>query len=323
MSEHHDHVYGQDLPKAGEARTHWVIALTAVMMAVEIAAGLAFGSMALLADGLHMASHAAALSIAAFAYGYARRRARDPSFSFGTGKVNSLAGYTSAVILVMFALLMVWESVERMFAPVPIDFDDAIFVAIAGLVVNAVSALILGRQDHGHDHGHAHEREHEHEGPHEDQNLRAAYLHVIADALTSVLAIGALLGGRFLNAVWLDPAMGLVGAALVSKWAWGLVRDTSAVLLDRQASESQLDTVRAAIAAECEGEVTDLHLWALAPGRYALIASVETGCPPSPSRLEALLPADLQVVHATFEVNASSPREVDTVPRDGLDLPRG
>lgn len=303
MAAYQDHVYGQDVKRSGERRTWWVIGLTLVMMSVEITAGLAFGSMALLADGLHMASHAAALSIAVLAYWYARRRARDRSFSFGTGKVNSLAGYTSAIILVLFALLMVWESIERMLAPVPIDFDEAIFVAIAGLVVNAVSAVLLGLPGHEHSHDHTHDHQHVESHHQEDQNLRAAYLHVIADALTSVLAIGALLGGRFLNAVWLDPAIGIVGAGLVARWSWGLIRDTSGVLLDRQASDERLETVRAAIAAECTGEITDLHLWAIAPGCYALIASVDSGEPPSPESLKARLPDDLKVVHATVEVN--------------------
>jgi cation diffusion facilitator family transporter len=197
----HEHVFGQDQVKAGERRTLLVVVLTAAMMAVEIAAGLAFGSMALLADGLHMASHATALSISVFAYVYARRLAGHPRYSFGTGKVNALAGFASAVLLVIFAAAMAWESVDRLINPIPIALNQALVVATAGLLVNGVSAWVLaspGHHDHGH-HGHRH-----------DHNLRAAYLHVLADALTSVLAIGALLAARLFDAVWLDTR----------RWAW-------------------------------------------------------------------------------------------------------
>jgi cation diffusion facilitator family transporter len=200
---HHQHVFGQDRVRAGERRTLLVVMLTATMMVVEIAAGLAFGSMALLADGLHMASHATALGISVFAYVYARRLAGDPRYSFGTGKVNPLAGFASAVLLVIFAAAMAWESIARLIHPIPIALDQALVVAAAGLLVNGASALILagpGRHDHGHPH-------HRH-----DHNLRAAYLHVLADALTSLLAIVALLAAKLFGAIWLDPVMGVVGA---------------------------------------------------------------------------------------------------------------
>ncbi len=286
----HQHVFGEDRRKAGESRTQVVIALTAVTMVVEIAAGIAFGSMALLADGLHMASHATALAVTAFAYAFARRHAADPAFSFGTGKVNPLAGYTSAVLLVLFALLMVVESVQRFLAPVDIHFDQAIAVAVLGLVVNGLSVLILdaGR---GHDH------------EHHDHNLRAAYLHVLADAVTSLLAIVALLAGKLAGAVWLDPAMGVVGAALVARWSWSLLCDTSRVLLDRQAPAAVLARLEQALVAAAEITVEDLHLWSVAPGRWVAVVAVTATAPVTPAELARAVPADLGIVHATFEIH--------------------
>ena len=213
----HDHIFGQDQMKSGEQRTLIVIAITATMMVFEIGAGLAFGSMALLADGLHMGSHTVALGITAFAYFYARKHAHDRRFSYGTGKVNALAGFSSAILLAVFALAMVWESVNRFFNPVEIIFNQAIAVAVIGLVVNALSVLILGHNDHEKDH---HLSQHSHS--HSDHNLRAAYLHVLADALTSLLAIFALSAGKFFGLIWMDPLMGVVGAVLVSRWSWSL-----------------------------------------------------------------------------------------------------
>jgi len=217
----HEHHFDQHLPKSGESRTRWVVSMTAGMMVVEIAAGLMFGSMALLADGLHMASHTAALGLSIFAYVFARRRAHDPRFSFGTGKLNSLAGFASAIVLALFALLMVVESVGRFMNPVSIAYNEAIFVAFLGLVVNGISVVILrDRSDH-HNVGESH---------HHDHNLLAAYLHVLADALTSLLAIAALLAAKYLGLEWMDPAMGIVGGILVARWSWGLLRGTSMVL---------------------------------------------------------------------------------------------
>ena len=250
----HDHSFGQDRKKPGEARTVVVIAITAAMMVVEIMAGIAFGSMALLADGLHMASHAVALGISAFAYIYARRHAHDERYSFGTGKVNALGGFTGAVLLAVFAAMMACESVVRFIHPVNIAFNQAIFVAFLGLVVNGLSVFILG---HSHESGHHHDGpEHEDEDAcaieradhhHHDHNLRAAYFHVLADALTSLLAIFALLVGKYYGLIWMDPLMGIVGAALVAKWSLGLLRTTSSVLLDRQASEDIGNTIRETI----------------------------------------------------------------------------
>lgn len=297
----HDHTFGQHERKPGEVRTLVVVLLTAVTMVVEIVAGIVYGSMALLADGLHMASHATALAIAMVAYVYARRFARDERFAFGTGKVNSLAGYTGAILLAMFALLMAWESVERLVQPVPIAFNQALLVAVLGLLVNGLSVWILGI-DAGHTHDHHNEDEDHHDDHHDhDHNLRSAYLHVLADALTSVLAIVALLAGKYLGWNWLDPMMGIVGALLVARWSLGLLRATSRVLLDRQGAEQ----LRAAIRQSIENlgdEIVDLHLWAIAPGRYSLVVSVVSGQPRPSGEYHEALPADPRLAHVTVEV---------------------
>jgi len=289
----HEHHFGQAEPQAGETRTRLVVILTAVTMAIEIVAGLVFGSMALLADGLHMASHASALGLAWIAYVYARRHAHDTGFSFGTGKVNTLAGYTSAVVLALFALTMAGESIHRFIEPVPIAFDRAIVVAILGLVVNGVSVFILqGRNDHnGHDHGH-----------HHDHNLRAAHLHVLADTLTSVLAIVALLAAKFYGAVWMDPAMGVVGGGLVAVWAWGLARDTGAVLLDRQAPVEATAAITKSIQSGGRFRVVDLHLWSIGPGYRAAIVSVVSSDPCSREDIAMLVPDNLGIAHLTIEI---------------------
>jgi len=311
----HDHSFGQDFKRPGERKTQLVIAITAAMMVVEIVAGVLFGSMALLADGLHMASHAAALTINAFAYVYARRHARDAAYSFGTGKINTLGGFTGAVLLAGFALVMVAESVERLAVPLPIAFDQAIFVAVVGLIVNGVSMLILGHDhDHGHEHGHEHadhdqddDHDHHHglEGRAHDHNLVSAYLHVLADALTSVLAIVALLAAKYFGYTWMDPLMGIVGAVLVARWSIGLLRETSAVLLDRSASGPVRDEIRGSLEAVDGNRVTDLHVWCIGLNLYAVVIGVVTPAPRSPEHYKALLPTDLGIVHATVEVHAA------------------
>ncbi len=266
------------------------------MMVVEIVAGIAYGSMALLADGLHMGSHTAALGLAVFAYVYARRHADDHRFSFGTGKVNALAGFAGAVVLAGFALYMVVESIDRFLNPVTIIFDHAIVVAVIGLVVNGVSIVVLG----GH-HGtgaHAHH--------HEDHNLRSAYLHVLADAMTSLFAIFALLGGKYVGATWLDPAMGIVGAALVIRWSWGLLRQSSRVLLDRQAPDHIRHAIIDVIEARPDSTISDLHVWSIGPGYYAVEIAIETAEPRSPEFYKGLLPDDLGLVHVTVEVSRRS-----------------
>ncbi len=306
----HSHDFGQEARMPGERRTVAVAAVTALTMAVEIAAGLAFGSMALLADGLHMGSHAAALGIAVFAYVYARRHARDPRFNFGTGKVNALGGFTGAVLLALIAVLMAWESTARLLFPVSIAFDKAILVAVVGLLVNGVSVVILGRGDghsHGHPHGHEHDHHHDHDHHHHphDHNLRSAYLHVLADALTSVFAILALLSGKYLGWNWMDPVMGVVGAVMVAAWSRGLLLATARVLLDMRVSDELLERLRGHLEADAGTRVTDLHVWEVGPGRHAAVASVAAAVPRPAAHYHALIPPELGIVHATIEVLAA------------------
>ena len=256
-------------------RTLWVVVLTAVMMVAEIAAGYWTGSMALLADGFHMATHAGALGLAALAYRYAKKHRHDPRYSFGTGKVGDLTGFASALILGIFAIGIAVESFLRLIDPVRVDFASATLVAVLGLVVNIVSALLLmgGHHHHGHGHDHGHDHDHAHHDHGHDNNLRSAYFHVLADALTSLLAIGALLAGRYLGLYWMDPAMGIVGALVIARWSWGLMRDTAAILLD-----TNDDDAAAAIRSRVEAAgavVTDLHVWRVGPQARAAIVEVK------------------------------------------------
>lgn len=294
----HDHAFGQDVPKPGEKRTQVVIAITAAMMIVEVAAGLAYGSMALLADGLHMASHASALTISALAYYYTRKHARDERFNFGTGKINSLAGFAGAVLLAGFAFVMAWESCGRLLKPVAIGYKQAILVAVLGLFVNAVCLFILGGDDHGHEHDH----EEGHGHPHHDHNLWSAYLHVLADALTSVLAIVALLAGRYFGLSWMDPLMGVLGAVLVARWSWGLIRSSGHVLLDMQAPGHIREAIRKAIELNGDDRIVDLHIWAVGPGVYSAEIGVVSSAPQKPSYYRRLLPDGLALVHVTFQI---------------------
>jgi cation diffusion facilitator family transporter len=277
-------------------------------MVAEIAAGIAFGSMALLADGLHMASHAVALGISAFAYIYARRHAHDARYAFGTGKVNALGGFTGAVLLAVFSLIMAWESVLRMLNPVDIAFNQAIAVAVLGLIVNGVSVFILG-----HEHDHADEdtcrpgqesgHQHHHHPHHHDHNLRAAYLHVLADALTSLLAIFALLAGKYFQAVWLDPVMGIIGALLVARWSWGLLQRTAAILLDRQAAEPFRQAILDAIQQRADTRVTDLHVWSIGANIYAAELVVVAKEPLEARDYRQLLPHGVGLVHTNIEIH--------------------
>lgn len=289
-----DRVFGQDQIKPGERRTLLVLIITFITMVVEVTAGIWFGSMALLADGLHMGSHAVAMGVSVFAYTYARRYAGDYRFSFGTGKVNSLAAFASAVLLGAFALIMAVESIMRFITPVAIDFDKALVVAVLGLAVNGASVALLG---HGHvDHEHEHHHKHDH-------NLRAAYLHVLADALTSLFAIVALLAGKFLGAAWMDPFMGVVGAVLVTRWAISLLRDSSQILLDKQLSEHQLSELRTAIETQGKDRISDLHLWRIGPGIHAAEFVVVSNDPKSPEEYRRRIPDRMSIVHASIEVN--------------------
>lgn len=291
----HQHVFGTGDRQPGERRTLWVVALTLVMMVVEIVAGTVFGSMALLADGWHMATHAGALGIAALAYGFARRRAHDERFSFGTGKVSALGGFASAVSLAVVAVLVLVESAGRLLTPVEIRFDEAIVVAAVGLVVNLVSAVLLQGRDHA---------EHHRDHVHHDHNLRGAYLHVLADALTSVFAILALVLGKFVGWTWMDASMGIVGALVIGRWSFGLLRDTALVLLDGEAGDGLRSRVVGAIEAERDNRVSDLHLWRVGPQHFAAIVSLVTADPLDPAHYRSLLEQFPDLVHVTVEVNS-------------------
>lgn len=310
LASPHEHVFLGDNHERNERRTWVVIGLTATMMVTEITAGTIFGSMALVADGWHMSTHAGALLIAALAYAYARSNARNPRFTFGTGKLGDLAGFASAIVLALIALLIGWESLMRLYNPVAINFSQAIVVAAIGLGVNLLCAWLL--RDHhahaGHHHDHDHDHAHHHHGTQargSDNNLRGAYLHVLADALTSVLAIGALVLGGLYGWSWLDPAIGVVGALVIARWSWGLIRDTGAVLLDYvPAAERLPEEIRRAI--ESDGDVvTDLHVWQLGPGHHGAIVSLRSGNPRRPGAYKAKLAHINELSHVTVEVEAA------------------
>jgi cation diffusion facilitator family transporter len=285
-------------------RTWLVVALTAAMMVAEIAGGSIFGSMALVADGWHMSTHAGALAIAGFAYHFARKHADDPRFAFGTGKLGELAGFASAVILALVALFIGYESVQRMLAPVPIIFTEAITIAVLGLGVNLVSAFLL-RDDHDHHdehHGHGQGDAHHHHHDHHDTNLRAAYLHVLADALTSVLAIAALLAARYYGWVWMDPAVGIIGALVIASWSIGLIRSSGVTLLDIVPEAGLASRIKERL--EVGGDrVTDLHIWRVGPGHTAVVGSVVTDDPRDPSFYKARLNTLPRLSHVTIEVH--------------------
>jgi cation diffusion facilitator family transporter len=285
--------------RAAETRARRVMLLTAVMMVIEIVAGVVYGSMALLADGWHMATHVAAFGVALFAYRYARGHARDPRFTFGTGKVSVMGGFASAVALAVVALVMALESLARLWRPEAISFDQAIGVAALGLAVNLASGWMLrdghqhaGEADHAHDHHH-----------HHDHNLRAAYLHVVADALTSVLAIVALTAGKFLGWNWLDPAMGIAGSALIAWWSVGLIRDTAAILLDATGGGELQRAIESALAGEADNLVADLHVWHIAPHRFAATVSVVTHQARTVEHYRKLLDPIPGLAHLIVEVN--------------------
>ncbi|MDM9620115.1 CDF family Co(II)/Ni(II) efflux transporter DmeF [Rhizobium sp. S96] len=317
----HEHVFlGADHDRNAH-RVWLVIALTVTMMVVEIAAGTYYGSMALVADGWHMSTHASALLITAIAYVYARKQAHNPRFTFGTGKLGDLAGFASAIILALIALLMAWESMVRLTHPVPISFSQAIGVAVVGLLVNLASAWLLrgDHHHHGHAHGHSHGHHHghDHAGDHAhhhgapahhgaDNNMRAAYVHVIADALTSVLAIVALLLGSWYGWLWLDPMMGIVGGLIIAQWAWGLMKTSGAVLLDVVPEREDLpEEIRAVI--ETGGErITDLHVWQVGPGHHAAIVALVTREPRAPSFYKDKLERLTGLSHVTVEVTQAA-----------------
>ncbi|ADU13465.1 CDF family Co(II)/Ni(II) efflux transporter DmeF [Asticcacaulis excentricus] len=311
----HDHVYLSATHDANTRRTLWVLGLTAVTMVGEIVAGYLTGSMALLADGFHMATHAGALTVAALAYLYARKHAHDRRYSFGTGKVGDLAGFASALVLGMVSLGIAFESILRLFQPQAVAFTEATIVAVIGLIINLLSALLLGHghnhghghghghshshiHHHGHDHGHHHHHEHAHASA--DNNLRAAYVHVLADALTSILAIVALLAGRFAGWWWLDPLIGVVGAVVIARWAWSLVKGTSGVLLDR--SDAQIEAeIRECV--ETDGTtLSDLHVWRIGPAAWAAIVSTQG--PADSATIRSRLTPVREIQHLTVETQA-------------------
>ena len=302
QSQHLDHPHDHDFLSSdqhrNEQRTWIVIALTLATMIVEIVSGMVFGSMALLADGWHMASHASALGITALAYYMARKHRRNTNFSFGTGKIGDLAGFSSALLLAVVALSMAYAAIRRLMAPVAIHFDQAILVAVIGLVVNIASALVL-KEDHDHGHepdGHGHDHHHDH-------NLRAAYLHVLADALTSILAIAALLFGKLWGWSFLDPLMGIVGAVVISRWSYGLMRETGKVLLDYSAPNRLEEEIRHVVASETEAALLDLHVWQIGPNAYSAIVALRCDNGASPAQLRKQLCRIHHLQHVTIEIN--------------------
>ena len=299
----HSHIFDEGNPLA-ERNTLWAVVLTAVMMVVEIAGGWVYNSMALLADGWHMSSHALALGLSVLAYGAARRFAHDTRFAFGTWKIEVLAGFTSALMLMLVAGVMLYQSAERLIAPSPIQYNQAIAIALVGLLVNLACVWLL-KGAHGHDHAehhpHQHQPAHEH---HQDLNHRSAYLHLVADAATSVLAIVALVAGKFWAASWLDPVMGMVGAGLVAVWAYGLLRDSGRVLLDAEMNAPVVAEIREVIAASpIPATLCDLHVWRVGKGKYACIVSLLTTQNAEPEYFKQQLRVHEELVHISVEVN--------------------
>jgi cation diffusion facilitator family transporter len=321
FSDNHSHVFLGEGHARNERRTWMVIALCTAMMIAEIVGGFFFGSIALIADGLHMSTHASALLLAALAYSYARTHAEDERFSFGTGKLGDLAGFTSAVVLAMIALFIGYEAISRLIWPVHIGFNEAIPIAVLGLAVNVASVLLLsgGRYGHSRDHGHSHaahghnhahdeggapqtdSEDHEHGAAARDNNMRSAVVHVLADAGVSVLVIVALLFGRFLGWSWMDPVVGLGGAIVIAAWSYSLIRDTGAVLLDMNPDPSMAERMREMI--ETDGDrLTDLHLWRLGPGHLGAILCVATQRQRGPEYYQALLRRFHALSHVTVQV---------------------
>jgi cation diffusion facilitator family transporter len=300
----HSHLFNAD-SHAAERGTRAVMWITAVMMVIEIISGWWYNSMALLADGWHMSSHAVAIGLSAFAYAAARRYAKDPRFAFGTWKIEVLGGFASAIFLLGVAVMMVAGSGERIFSPQPIHYQEAIIIAAMGLVVNIACAMILGHA-HDHDHGHHHARDHGH-GHHDDLNLKSAYLHVVADAATSVLAILALAGGWLYGWSWLDPVMGIVGAALVAIWAKNLIAETGKVLLDREMDHPIVDEIREAVETGPAGgdtKIADLHVWRVGKGNYSCALSVVThDADLTAVRVREQLAQHEEIVHSTIEIH--------------------
>ncbi|HTB43446.1 MAG TPA: CDF family Co(II)/Ni(II) efflux transporter DmeF [Acetobacteraceae bacterium] len=335
MDAVHSHVFLGTAHETNERRSWAVIVLCGVMMVAEIVGGLLFGSIALVADGLHMSTHAGALLLAALAYSYARRHSDDPRFTFGTGKLGDLAGFSSAIVLLMISALIGYEAVSRFIAPVPIHFREAIPIATLGLAVNLVSAWLLGAHEHAHghhQHGHAHEHDHGHDHAHDhhhhdhdhdghehagydlqqaqaaahrDNNMRAAIVHVLADATVSLLVIIGLILAWSFGWLWMDPLAGMIGAAVIVSWSWTLIRDTGAVLLDMAPDRDTMQSIRRAV--ETAGDrLTDLHVWRLGPGHLGVIVAVKTDAPRDAAFYRARLADVPALSHVTIEVQHSA-----------------
>jgi cation diffusion facilitator family transporter len=297
----HSHHFLDGRNAARQRRTEWVVGLTFITMVVEIAFGYLTGSMALLADGWHMGSHVAALGLAVFAYRYAQRQSGNVRFTFGTGKVSALGGYTSALFLALVAVLMIWESADRLRQPVSVAYDEAILVAVIGLIVNLVSVWLL--RDDTHAHQHDHDGEHHDDDEHQDHNLQGAFMHVLADLLTSVLAIIALTGGQYLGWTALDPLMGLIGAGVILFWARGLIQTTSRTLLDAEDHSEISNAIVAAIESRPDHRVVDLHVWRLGPAARGCIVSILSHHPEPVEAYKRQLAALPGVGHVTVEIN--------------------
>ncbi len=309
---HHEHHFGMDIKQTAERQTYWVIGLTLITMLIELITGYKTGSMALTADGWHMGTHAAALSLAAFAYYFARRNANNPRFTFGSGKTGPLGGFASAISLGIVSLLMAIESIQRLLAPVPVEFTTALTVAIVGLIVNLLSAWLLGAAHHGHDHGqgddehhdhHDHHDHHEEHAQHQDHNLKGAYLHVIADALTSVTAIIALICGMTLGWVWMDPMMGIIGSIVIGVWAYGLIKESAKTLLDAEDNFPLRTKISKRLLVHKDCEIADLHLWRVGPTSHACIISLIAHQPDDANHYKALLHGIAGLDHITIEIN--------------------
>ncbi|MEP7067976.1 MAG: CDF family Co(II)/Ni(II) efflux transporter DmeF [Usitatibacter sp.] len=308
----HNHAYDTG-NRAAERRTWIVVAITAVTMVAEIVAGYITGSMALLADGWHMATHVVALSIAGFAYLLARRWSKDERFAFGTWKIEVLGAFSSALLLSVVALAMIFESVRRLVEPEPISFLPALVVAAIGLAVNLASAWVLGGDSHGHEHHHGHHDDHDahevHRHGHHDLNLRSAYMHVLADAFTSVLAIAALAAGLWLGWSWLDPMMGVVGAGVILWWSKGLLADSARVLLDREMEEPLVRVIREAIEVDGDAEIADLHVWRVGRESHAAVLTVVAHAPLPPAAYRERLAGIPSLMHVSVEVNRCPHRD--------------
>lgn len=301
----HTHDFALD-NSHGERRTLYVLWLTVVTMVVEIIAGSVYGSMALLADGWHMGTHVAAFVIAIFAYRYARKYANSPSYTFGTGKINILGGFASAIALAVVALVMAIESLQRLLTPETIHFNEAILVACLGLVVNLISAWLL-MDDHHHHHHDGHHHEHHH-----DHNLHAAYIHVLADAMTSVLAIIALIAGKYFDLHWLDAMMGIVGAVIIGRWSFGLLKQSAPILLDASIDADYRQAIQATLEKDADNQVADMHIWKVGSGHYAAIISLVTHYPNTTQHYKDLLRDFPQLSHITIEVNVCTDKSCFT-----------